>query len=130
GKILDGCEGWTRKKRAGEAFCLRKVLVGADPKLCDASPFLDFGRRSLRPIKSTELLRHPVQVRRGHGIPRQTPLQKTFVRESSHLHREIDRCCFLAKAERSVFARDRHYAEVNIMAKPPVQMNLGFAGLA
>ena len=63
GKILDRFERWARKERAGEAFRLRKVLVGADPKLCDASPFLDFGRRLLRPIKSTELLSHPVQVR-------------------------------------------------------------------
>ena len=36
----------------------------------------------------------------------------------------------MAKVDFSVFARDRHYAEVNIMTEPPIQTHLGFAGLA
>ena len=61
-KIPDRFECRARKERADEPFGLRKILISADPKLCDASPLRDPGGGFLRPIKFTELLRYPVQV--------------------------------------------------------------------
>ena len=44
-KIPDRFEGRARKERANERFGLRKIFVGTYPKLCDAPPLRDFGRR-------------------------------------------------------------------------------------
>ena len=125
GEMADRLEGSGRYGLPHKRFHLREIFVCADLQFLRRAPLLDFLRWSLRLIEAVQTRDHAIDLAFSDQSFRQQLIEKPPMRQLSHFHCILDDLSvFVVERETGIAFIDGRHCEVNLRAKPSIQLQL------